>query len=312
MTLVDRPPRRRLAAQAAGLAPVLVLVAVWYPSLARQGWESISAFGKPLVQRLSPAGLTDGALGGVHGPLEPAITATIAAWVGLALWQHRRRLGDSLDRRLLLAALFFFLAALVLPDKLDRTLRFASRWMPVGWALVLLALPAPDLRPALRRGAALALLAGFCLSTGAVWAAFERHELRGFGDSLEALPASPRLLGLDFVRSSPRMKNPAYLQLPAYGQLLRGGRLGFSFVNLATSLVVKRRISDRDPWTVGLEWLPQRLRRSDLDHFDVLLVHAPAELQAALTEQDPRLAAVTPPAPWRLFRIGPPPAADPG
>ena len=302
-TLLSLPPRGRLAAQAAGVAPVVALAALWYPSLSRHGWDSMSAFGRPLLARLSPGGLVDGALGGVRGPLEPAMLLAAAAWAGLAIWQHRGGLREAVDRRLLAAAVMFFAAALLLPDKVDRTLQFASRWMPVAWTLLLLALPPPALRPALRRGAALAVAAAFCISTAAAWSAFERHELRGFDGALAALPEAPRLLGLDFVRTSPRLKNPTYLQLPAYGQLLRGGELGFSFVSLASSLVVKRQPGERDPWTAGLEWLPQRLRRADLEHFDHLLVHAPSEIQADLTSQEPRLEPASEPAPWRLFRI---------
>ncbi|MFQ5350352.1 MAG: hypothetical protein ACE5EG_07915, partial [Thermoanaerobaculia bacterium] len=268
-----------------------------------------SSYGPSVLARLSFAGMTNATLGGLTGWLEPLAMLALLAWLGVGLWQHRRGLGEAVDRRLLVAALLFLLLGVLLPDKIDRTLRFASRWIPVGWALLVLALPAPALRPALRRGLALAALTVFCISTTAVWRSFERHELVGFEAALEGLPPTPALLGLDFVRASPRLKNPAYMHLPAYAQLLRGGRLGFSFVSLASSLVVKRDLASPDPWTPGLEWAPQLLRSTDLEHFDHLLVHAPPELTAGFMAQEERLTPLTGEAPWRLFRVAERPAA---
>jgi hypothetical protein len=305
VTLWDRrPPRWQLAA-ATGLVPTLLLVLLWYPSLAGAGWGSISSYGAPAISRLSFAWMTNATFGGVTGWLEPATMLILFAWVGTAVWQHRRDLAETVDRRLLAAAILFMLAALLLPDKIDRTLRFASRWMPVGWALLLLALPAPALRPAARRSLAAAVCALFCVVTATSWRGFDRHELTGLVPALASLPPAPTLLGLDYVRTSPRLKNPAYMHLPAYAQLLHGGRLNFSFVSLASSLVVKRDLATPEPWTQGLEWAPQLLRRSDFEHFGFALLHAPPEVVSSLQQQDDRLLPMTPAAPWRLFRIQP-------
>lgn len=305
VTLWDRRPVRWQLAAAAGLTPTLALVLLWYPSLDGAGWGSLSSFGPPVVSRLSFAGLTNATLGGVKGWLEPLTMLAVLIWLLLALWQNRRELGERVDRRLLAAALLFLLAAILLPEKIDRTLRFASRWMPAGWALLLLALPTPAIRPALRRGLALAAVAAFCLTTAFTWLSFERRELRGLENALAALPPEPRLLGLDFVRDSVRMKQPVFMHLYAYGQLLHGARLNFSFTRLASSLVVDRDLAAPDAWTPGLEWAPQLLRPTDLDHFDFALVHAPPAVVAGLLEQENRLRPVTPAAPWRLLRIAP-------
>ncbi len=306
VALWDRRPLGWQLAAAAGLAPTLVLVGVWYPSLSGAGWGSLSSYGASPTTRLAPAWLTNSAFGGVTGWLEPLTLLLLIAWIAIGLWQHRAGLAAAVDRRLLAAAVLFLLAALLLPDKVDRTLRFASRWMPIGWTLLLLALPPPSFGRVPRRGLAAALLALFCLTTGTIWRGFDRHELAGLETALERLPPEPALLGLDFVRASPRLKNPAYMHLPAYAQLLRGGRLGFSFVSLASSLVVKRDLAAPDPWTPGLEWAPQLLRSRDLEHFDHLLVHAPPELTAGFMAQEERLEPLTPAAPWRLFRIARP------
>jgi hypothetical protein len=309
ITLWDRRPLRWHLAAAVGLAPTLALVLLWSPSLAGAGWGSVSSYGPSVVTRLSFAGLTNATLGGLTGWLEPLTMLGLFTWIGLGLWQHRRTLAETVDRRLLAAALLFLLIAILLPDKIDRTLRFASRWMPIGWALLLLALPAPALRPALRRVLAIAALAAFCCTTTTIWRGFERHELRGLEAALEALPPKPTLLGLDFVRASPRIKNPVYMHLPAYAQLLHGGRLGFSFVSLASSPVVKRDLALPDPWSPGLEWAPQLLRSTDLEYFDFALVHAPPDLTAGFMAQESRLTPLTAEAPWRLFSIADHPAA---
>ncbi len=308
VTLWDRRPFRWQLAAAAGLVPTLALVLLWYPSLSGAGWGSVSSYGPSPIVRLSFAGLTNATLGGLRGWLEPLAMLAVFIWIGLGLWQHRNRLGETVDPRLLTAAILFLLVALVLPDKVDRTLRFASRWMPVGGALLLLALPPPAIRPLLRRGLAMAILTAFCLSTASAWISFERDELRGLDTALAGLPPEPRVLGLDFVRSSPRMKQPVYMQLHAYAQLFHGGRLNFSFASMASSLVVKTDLATPDGWTPGLEWAPQLLRPSDLDHFDFALLHAPPAVVSRLLDQEERLLPLTPAAPWQLFRIAPEPA----
>lgn len=314
--LIRRPPPGRLAAHAVGLVPALALVAAWYPSLGGEGWRSISSYGPASLSRLLPATLTNWTLGGITGWLEPVAMLAVLTWLAVALWQHRGRLRQAVDLELVAAAVLFLLAALTLPDKVDRTLRFASRWMPVGWALVVVALPPPAVRGPLRRAGALAVLALFCLTTAVTWRAYGRQELAGLDASLAALPTGSAVLGLDYVRHSPRFKQPAYMHLPAYAQLLGGSRLGFSFTSLASSLVVRRDLARPDPWTPGLEWAPQLLRDTDLDHFDYLLLHAPAPLAAGLMEQESRLEPVTGEAPWRLFHIAdragraPEPAAE--
>ena len=68
-------------------------------------------------------------------------------------------------------------------------------------------------------------------------------------------------------------------------------------------MVVKRDMQTDDPWTRGLEWFPREVRVSDLDHFDYVLVHGVDSTQTVLERRDPRLGAVTEPAPWRLYEV---------
>jgi hypothetical protein len=306
LTVAALRARRHLRAflpRLLGAVPVAVWAAVWFAGISNTGFSTPPLWLKPASVRLAPSSLVDAALGGLRGSAEPLLLAVLLAWIGIAAWQSRKDLVSSSD--VLLAALgaAFVVAALVLPDKLTNTIEFNDRWMPAGWVCLLLAAPPLRASKRLLAGAALSLLAAWCLLTAGVWRQVEQRELAGLGPALAALPESPRLLGLDFVRRSALLKGQPFFQCFAYGQALRGGRLSFSFAEFPPSPVVFRP-HPSFPWTPGLEWYPQRVRRQDLLHFDDVLVNAPPQVHRQL-EADPLLEALTPPAPWRLYAVRP-------
>lgn len=300
--VVTRLTWRIQAARLVSLLPLAVLAALWFPRLAARGFATPPEWAGPLWRRLAPTELREAVLGGLRGSTEVLLLAGLALWLLFLALQNRGRWRQSADRELLLLAALFFAMFLLLPDKYMNTIRFGQRWLPIAGLFFVLALPPVRLRPALERGLAILLLAGFCTTTALRWRSFEREELAGLTAALEALPPQPRLLGLDYVRLSPRVYGSPFLQTFAYGQVLRGGELNFSFADFAPSLVVYRQRREV-PWTRGLEWLPDRLRRSDLRHFDFVLVHADEPTQAVLEERT-GIEPVTPPARWRLYRPG--------
>jgi hypothetical protein len=170
--------------------------------------------------------------------------------------------------------------------------------------LALLAAPPLRVRRRLAAVAALGVLAAFSGATLVTWRAFERTSLTGLRPSLAALPPAPRLLGLDWVQFSPLLHSRPFVHLAAYGQILRGGTLGFSLADLAPSLVVYAPPRAR-PWTERLEWRPERLQRSDLRYFDYVLVGGDDAVHRQLAHY---LAPVTTAGVWRLYRV--PPVAD--
>ena len=97
--------------------------------------------------------------------------------------------------------------------------------------------------------------------------------------------------------------------------LIAIGGCGGPVVLLPGGALEGSTVATPDSWTQGLEWAPQLLRPSDLDHFDFALVHAPAPLAARLLEQEERLRPVTPTAPWRgpvsPIPCGPKPTGSP-
>ena len=217
-------------------------MAVWYPTFTASGFDSATTWGHTLLQRLHPGWLLGSALGGLHGGVEPALTAILIAWLGLGWWQSREsgEPGRRVDRDLALAGLLFLAAAFALPSVHQHTIFFASRWVPIAAVLLVLACPPPRLRPFLELGFPLLLVAGLSAATTATWIAFEDEELDGFPEALARLPAEPRVLGLDFVRTSERIRDFPYYHLYAYAQVLRGGELNRPFANEASSLVVYR------------------------------------------------------------------------
>ena len=121
----------------------------------------------------------------------------------------------------------------------------------------------------------------FVAVTALTWVAFERRELTGLADALERLPSKPRVLGLDYQQESPRVRGRPFLQTYAWAQVLHGGTLNFSFAAYPTSLVVFRS-SQPPPWTPKLYWYPSRLRSTDLDYFDYVIVNGtPATMSSS-------------------------------
>ena len=136
-------------------SPVLIVAAVWYPTLAARGFDSPTRWSTTPFSRLSASWLVEAILGGLRGPAEYLILAALLGWVGLGLYQHRRELAAVVDRELLLAAALLACLVFLLPDRHTNTIAFATRWAPCALVLLLLGTPAPRGRPAVQYGAVL-------------------------------------------------------------------------------------------------------------------------------------------------------------
>lgn len=302
-----RSGARATAFRLAWTLPVMVVGLVWFVRLGEAGFRSATTYGQTPLERLAPSWLADSLLGGLRGKTEGAVLIVVMCFLGLGLWQHRRTLRSSISTPLLFAAAFFGVSALTLPGVVQNTIFFASRWVAPAAVCLILGLPTPRWRWRLDAAVPLCLLLVFVGITSRVWIAFEKEELDGLEPALERLPEDQRLLGLDTVRTSPRIKDFPYYHLFAYAQVLKGATLNESFAELASSLVVFRDLPREDPWTDRLDWQASRLRQSDIDYFDYLLVLGGAEMQSFFA-RDERLEAVTEERPWRLWRVGGAPA----
>jgi hypothetical protein len=304
-TLVRRLPLGDLARRLAWTAPILGLALAWYPQLERSGFVSNTVWGRSPFGRLHPMWHLNSALGGLEGAVEPVLALVIAAWLLLGLVLDLRvARGAGVHRGLLLAGAMLVAAALCLPAVIQSTIFFASRWLPMGVVLLVLALPQPRLgRRALRAAVPLVVLASLSAATAAAWIKFETRELDGLHASLAAVPPGERLLGLDFVRTSRLIKGYPFYHLYAYAQVLHGCDLARPFTNVGSSLVVYRDLPRTFPWTEGLDWRARKIRKSDMDYFGYVLIFGPPQAHAPFLA-DPRLTPVTEDRPWRLYRVG--------
>ena len=141
---------RPLIWRACAIAPAATALALWTPC-----FQASEVSARPAVwdtnplTRLNPEWLVDATLGGLRGPLEWLLMGFVFAWLVLGVVQHRWRLREAIDGRLLLGAALLVLFALSLPDQYMHTIQLAERWMPCAAVLLVLAIPAPRLRPTL-------------------------------------------------------------------------------------------------------------------------------------------------------------------
>lgn len=296
-----RPALSSAFRQTAPLLPVVAGAAVWLRFYALAGGGTAPRW--DLAARLTPSFYADALLGGLRGALEPVALALVLAWVGAGLWQARRVPGLGVEKGLALPGVLLLLVAAAGPDVAFGTLNFGSRWGPPAAALLVLASPAPRIRPSLAALAAAAGLVAFCSVTARTWQAFEEEELSGLPEALSRLPGRPAVLGLDLLGVSPRVKGRPYLNLHAYAQLLRGGTLNFSCAQIPTSLVVFRPgVADRFAWSQELEWKAFEVTPADVLHFDFAVVGAQERYHPNVPRALP-LAPVTGGGAWRLYRV---------
>ncbi|MEM7583785.1 MAG: hypothetical protein AAF560_10430 [Acidobacteriota bacterium] len=312
-TLAVHRSWRLLLVRLAWVSPMWLAALVWYPRLQQSGFVSDTHWGRSPFGRLHPEWWLNSAFGGLQGRVEPTLTLVVGCWLllGFLTWWRPSLVGardaaaEGGHRSLLLAGICFVAAALTLPAVIQSTIFFASRWLPVGVVLLVLGWPQPRVRPLLRAAVPYLALASLTAATAAVWIEFEQRELDGLHAALAAIPTEQRVLGLDMVRTSERIKGFPFYHFYAYAQVLHGGELARSFANFGSSLVVYRDMPRKFPWTEGLDWRARKLRRSDIDHFQYLLIYGDHATQAPF-RADPRLQPVTEERLWRLYRVAPP------
>ena len=292
---------RPLVWRAWALAPAAVALALWTPGFQASGARSPALWTMSPIERLNPRWLIDAALGGLRGPIEWLLAGFVLTWVAIGVVQYRGRLRTAVDGHLLLGAALLGAFALTLPDKYMHTIQLAERWMPFAAMLLILAAPVPRLHPALTRLAVVGVAGLFVAATSLKWIGFERRELSGLVDAVDRLPPNPRVLGLDYQQRSAFVRGRPFLQTYAWAQVVKGGTPNFSFASFPTSLVVFRSQLPT-PWTPQLYWFPRRLRATDLDHFDYVIINgAPGEHRAVTMAWG--FQPLTTTGSWRLYRI---------
>ena len=118
--------------------------------------------------------------------------------------------------------------------------------------------------------------------------------------SVAAVTPGSRVLGLDFVKQSRYLVGRPFLQMTAWTEAVHGCAINFTFAEHASSLVRLRAPRDTGI-TVGLEWLPERVRPSDVERVDFVLVNATDGGHVRFVGVT-RLKPVTTAGRWRLYR----------
>ncbi len=304
-SLLRRLPLRSLVLRAATLIPAGLFSLFWYRKFAVFQAASDLNLAPEWINRPFEKPFTlwfrSVAFGGGTGRLETFLFFFLLAWAGLSLATRRQEWRRRVDADLASAAGLFFAIAFFAPDTFRNTIYFSGRWAAVSFILAVLSLPAPRIKPALRRTAAWGAVLVFYLVTTLHWAGYETTELTGLEESLAGIPRASRVLGLDYVKTSRYFAHRPFLQLYSYAHVSRGAELGFSFARHSTGLVAFRR-KQPNPWTPKLDWYAERVKESDLAYFDYVLVNGrPYDHDHRLPRR--RLSAVTTTGRWRLYRI---------
>ncbi len=141
----------------------------------------------------------------------------------------------------------------------------------------------------------------FFLITAIAWHKYATEDLSGLRESLDRLPVSSRVLGLDLFKESRIIKGRPFLQLFAYAQVFKGCELNFSFAEHYSGLVAyktKRQVS----WTPGLEWFAAKVKKTDFAFFDYVLVNGPEADHKTLSSFR-ELSPMTLSGRWRLYKV---------
>jgi hypothetical protein len=304
LDVLRRAPVRRVLLQAAAVAPVLLVAFLWYPHISASrlqiGFDTDAHWLTTPWQRLNPEWIVDQALGGLTGPWDMAVLTLLVLWGTLAIFTNRASLRESWDRELGYAGLLLLAVSLFVPDKFLNTITFASRWMPVAFVLLLIALPRPAIPRIVRLVIPLAALITYSVATAYLWRHYETEELSGLTESLSSIPDNSRTLGLDFIKKSEFVRGRPFLQTFAYSQVLHGGELNFSFV-IHGSGIVANAAPPVFTWTPNLEWSPEGVDIRDFRQFDIALVNGTDEMHAKLLKFG-IVAPITTQGRWRAYR----------
>jgi hypothetical protein len=259
-------------------------------------------YGTPWTERLtSPDYLRTVLLGGLSSPVEGWLLGFVALWLAAGLINSR---GAGVDRPLALLGSALLAVALLAPESVGAAALFGRRWGWVAAVCLVLAVPPPRVRPALRTLFVFALVGALSAATLAAWRDFGRNWTGGFERLLTPIRMDDRVLGLDFVRVVPRLRIDPMFHMAAYAQTERGAEIAYSFAETPSSLVVFDDLPMTREWTKNLHLYPGDLVDDDLRHFDWLLVVARPDMHSALLARFASLVEREKAGPWRLYAVG--------
>ncbi len=296
---------RRRAWKYAGRALLALLpsiaLAAWSTLRVHQGFNNSTVWGNGLTTRLLPSVWGAAAFGPAKDLVPTVLFLTVLGLAVAGLWQRRHTLEPrTLD--LLWVAALFIVFTLAFPARYTNTIQFETRWASPAMAFLVLGAPLPRLQKGLDLLVAGLLVALTVGEVSLVWWHVNDEELSGLQSSLEALPDGQRTLGLSYLKESAHVRGSPFIQMFAWAQVRHGGELNFSFADFAVMPVVFR-VPRRSGWTIGLEWMPERVKREDFKAFDYVILSGPEEIHDEVERTARYLSPVTHDGLWRLYKV---------
>jgi len=110
-------------------------------------------------------------------------------------------------------------------------------------------------------------------------------------------------MGLDLLKESDTIKGRPFLQLTAYAQAFKSCTLNFSFAEHYSGLVSYKKKREV-PWTPGLEWYGEKVKRADFRFFDFVLIDGDED-DFKVLEGFSELKGAVRGSRWRLYEVIP-------
>lgn len=282
--------------------PALVLFGLWFMDTSPGPYSAPMVWSSGILKRLSLAIDRKLPLCGILSPpIEDIVLLLITSWVVGAMISDPRKIASRTDLWILFLTIIFLIAWMAMPDNYDISILVWTRWLPPMAVFLVLAAPPMRLSKVWKQTIALVVFAAFIATTTFAWVRFEREELSGLSETLDSLPPQSRVIGLDYLKSSPRIAFRPFMQIFSYAYLYKKAQLSFSFADLGRSLVAYKELTLHG-WTPMLEWHAERAKDSDLKYFDYAVVGGGAEVHSKLAASSVFLP-VTRQGHWRLYKI---------
>jgi hypothetical protein len=167
-----------------------------------------------------------------------------------------------------LCALLYFVA----PTSYDWIWPIAQRFPLLAATFLVIALPRFRHGKLAVYALAIALSCASFQATGKAFAAFERDEVGDFDQALAQLPLGQRVVGLIFDRGSRNVAFSPFIHYVAYYQARKGGAVMFTFADFPQSPFGFRADNRPPPVPPRWEWMPERVRPTELGFYDYALV----------------------------------------
>jgi hypothetical protein len=300
-SLLHRENKADLLLKLASFVTLGLVAVPWSIDLSRSVWKKEPLWVLiPFIERLSPTVIVHAALGSLTSPILYLCLAAIATYILIVILIHKKDLWESIDKDLLLASAMLLLATQVLPDLFAGTLFFSDRWLAPGIVALLLSLHCIPWNPQILASSFCVIVGLYSAVTTVNWMEFEKEEMSGLTQAISALPASSSVFGVALNPESNILTGVPRLHMFAYAQVLKGGKLNFSFAQFHNSLVMFK--DPRPLWGRILVQLREVPPLPLLYGHEYLLVGADDSHHRHLAST-PYLRARTNSGNWRLYKI---------